>query len=96
MIVQKKKERLTWKPSSWPTIAIASARRRQLDQPRPMQPQQPHPGAHQLGPAQGVGPAVVREEAGGGGRGVVDLEEIDLAVAEIRRRIPFDPNGASS
>ena len=23
-------------------------------------------------------------------------EEIELAVAEIRRRIPFDPNGASS
>ena len=26
----------------------------------------------------------------------ISNEEIDLAVAEIRRRIPFDPNGASS
>ena len=39
-----------------PTIAVASARCRQLDEPGPMQPQQPHPGAHQLGPTQDVRP----------------------------------------
>jgi len=39
-----------------PTIAVAVACRRQCDQARTMQTQQPHPATHQLRAAQGVMP----------------------------------------
>jgi len=40
----------------WPAVAVAAGRRRQFDQPRAVQPQQPHPTAHQLRLPQGIGP----------------------------------------